>query len=152
MATLYEINQSILNLVDEETGEITDTDALELLQIERAEKLENIALFIKNLQADITAYKAEKAAFEAKQKRAETTITALKALLLQNGEKFKTPRVNCTFRSSESVNVLDLHRIPAEYLRQAEPTADKIAIKAAIQSGKQVEGAEIVTNTSVIIK
>ena len=76
----------------------------------------------------------------------------MKGLLLQNGEKFKTARVNCSFRNSESVNVLDLSRIPSEYLRQAEPTADEIAIKAALQSGKTVEGAEIVTNTSVIIK
>ena len=152
MATLYEIDQSILSLIDEETGEIIDAEALERLQLERSEKLENIALYIKNLQADVIAYKAEKATFEAKQKRAETTIAALKGLLLQNGEKFKTARVNCCFRNSESVNVLDLSRIPSEYLRQAEPTADKIAIKAALQSGKTVEGAEIVTNTSVIIK
>lgn len=49
--TLYEINQTILSLIDEETGEILDEDQLERLNIAKEEKRENIALYIKNLRA-----------------------------------------------------------------------------------------------------
>ena len=44
--TLYEIDQSIIGLMNED-GEIADLDAFEALQMERDEKIENIALWIK---------------------------------------------------------------------------------------------------------
>ena len=40
--TLYEINQNIMSLIDEETGEITDIVAFEALLGAKEEKLENI--------------------------------------------------------------------------------------------------------------
>ena len=49
MANLYEINEEIKNTIDLETGEIVDFEAFEKLQMERTEKLENIALWYKNL-------------------------------------------------------------------------------------------------------
>ena len=67
MATLFEIDQAILATIDFETGEILDTDALEALQMEREAKLENIALWVKNLMSDAAAYKAEKEAFEKRE-------------------------------------------------------------------------------------
>ena len=48
MASLYEINEAIMNTIDLETGEITDFDKFEALQMERNEKLENIALWVNN--------------------------------------------------------------------------------------------------------
>lgn len=154
MATLYEINDSIMSLIDEETGEITDIEALNALQIERDTKIENIALWIKNLKADVEMFKAEKQAFEEKQRRAEKKAESLKNYLIGalDGQKFKTARVECSYRSSESVNVTDITIIPTEYLRFAEPTADKTAIKAAIKAGKEIAGAEIVTKSNLLIK
>ena len=154
MATLYEINESIMALIDEETGEITDIGALNALQIERDTKLENIALWVKNLKADAEMFKAEKQAFEERQKRAEKKAESLKNYLASalEGQKFKTARVECSYRSSESVNVTDITVIPTEYLKFAEPTADKVAIKAAIKSGKEIAGAEIVSKQNLLIK
>ena len=67
MANLYEIDKKILecitNCIDPDTGEITNSEQLEALQMERQTKLENVALYIKNLKADATMYKAEKQAF-----------------------------------------------------------------------------------------
>lgn len=60
MASLYEINQEILNCVDMETGEIIDMDKLGELQLAFDVKVENIALWIKNLLSDAEAIKAEK--------------------------------------------------------------------------------------------
>ena len=59
---LYEIDQSIKALVDPETGELLDYEAFARLQMEREAKLENIALWIKDLRAKAEEIKAEKAA------------------------------------------------------------------------------------------
>lgn len=154
MSELYEINERITALVDEETGEISDFEAFDRLQIERNEKLENIALWIKNLKADAEMYKSEKQAFEEKQRRAERRAEGLKNYLSEflSGEKFKTARVECSFRRSESVSVTDISQLASEYLRYADPTADKTAIKTAIKSGKEVTGAELVSKLSLCIK
>lgn len=154
MANLYEINENILALIDEETGEIADYEAFAALQLEREEKIENTALWIKNLKADAEMYKAEKQAFEEKQKRAERRAENLKNYLASflEGEKFKTAKVDCSFRKSESVNVTDISQLPSEFLKYSEPTADKTAIKAAIKEGKEIAGAELVVKNNLLIK
>lgn len=154
MATLYEIDSAIMALIDDETGEITDPDALDALQLERDEKIENIALWIKNLTADAAAYKAEKQSFEEKQRKAEKKAESLKNYLATalNGAAFKTSRVQVSFRRSESVNITDMSLLPDEFIKVAEPTADKAAIKAAIKEGKEFAGAELVCKTSLQVK
>lgn len=154
MASLYEIDQRILALADPETGEITDFEALEELSVERNSKIENVALWYKNLLAEAEMIKAEydnlRKRKEACENKAKSLSRYLEAALC--GEKFTTPRVSCTFRKSESVQINDLSKIPFTYLKYAEPTADKIAIKQAIKSGKEVEGAELVDKLSLSIK
>ena len=154
MATLYDIDERITALIDPDTGEITDFDALEQLQIERTAKLENVALWIKNLKADAEMYKAEAQSFTEKQKRAEAKADSLKRYLTNalGGQKFKSALCDVTFRRSESVNVQDITQIPEQYIRYGAPTADKTAIKEAIKAGQTIPGAEIVENTSIIIK
>ena len=53
--TLYEIQDNIRQAIEqgfnEETGEIFDASDLEALQIQRDEKIESIALYIKDLTA-----------------------------------------------------------------------------------------------------
>lgn len=44
MASLYEINQRILECVDPETGELIDPENLEALVMEKELKIENVAL------------------------------------------------------------------------------------------------------------
>ena len=58
MTTLYEIEQSILDCVDMETGEIINQQRLDQLVLDKERKMENIALWVKNLNSDIEDYKA----------------------------------------------------------------------------------------------
>lgn len=51
--TLYEINQNILSLIDEETGEIADVVAFEALLGAKDEKLENIIKLYKMRQPTV---------------------------------------------------------------------------------------------------
>lgn len=71
MASLYEINAAILDCVDLETGEIIDIERLQELQMEREQKIENVALWYKNLLSDATQYAAEEAAFKKKKQQAQ---------------------------------------------------------------------------------
>lgn len=146
MASLYEIDQRILALVDEETGEITNFEQLDKLQIEREAKIENIALWIKNLKSDEESYKAEKQAFEDRQRQAKQRRESLERYLsdVLNGEKFKTARVECSFRKSQKIEVENIELLPEEFLNYKNPEADKTAIKEAIKEGKEVAGARIV--------
>ena len=59
MASLYEINQAIMDCMDMETGEILDVQQLDALQMQLEDKLEGIGCWIKNLEAEAAAYKAE---------------------------------------------------------------------------------------------
>ena len=152
--TIYEIDKAIMECVDAETGEIIDTDQLDKLQMERDAKIENVALWIKDLKAEVEALKDEKMAFAERQKVAENKMESLKKWLAYalNGEKFKTTRASVTFRATEAVEIADIYKVDENFLKYKEPEADKTAIKKAIKAGQEVAGATLVKNTSVIIK
>ena len=152
--TLYEINQAIMDCIDSETGDIIDAELLDNLQMERTEKIENVACWIKELKAEAEALKAEKMAFAERQRVAENKAESLKNWLayVLNGEKFKTTRASVTFRATEKVEIADIMKLDENFLRYKEPEADKTAIKEAIKAGQEVEGATLVSSTSVIIK
>lgn len=155
MATLYEIDQAILECVDGESGEILDADRLDALMIERDEKIEKVALWYKNLVSDAEAYKAEKESFAAKEKAAKTKAESLKLWLDQalSGQSFKTTRVTASYRKSTPVVIDDVDRIPKEYLRTVtEVSPDKVAIKDAIAGGKEIPGAHVEEKMNLSIK
>ena len=72
--SLYHIDQAILALVDPETGEIMDGEAFDQLQMERETKLENIALWIKNLKAENAAIRQEEKALAERRKAGENKV------------------------------------------------------------------------------
>lgn len=149
---LYEISEEMLNCVDAETGEV-DTDKLDELAMLRDEKLESIALWIKDLKAEAEALKAEKLVFAARQSAAERRAESLKNYLtgFLHGEKFKTTRCAISFRKTESVKITNELELPPEFTT-VEIKADKNAIKQAIKNGQTVQGAEIVEGISCSIK
>lgn len=159
MATLYEIEQEILSCIDEESGEVIDFEKLDALALERDRKLENIALWVKNLEADAKAYKEEKDSFEQKRKAAETRANSLKAYLASYlaGTSFKTQKINISFRSSKAAEVYDLDALMRyddcdSFLKYKDPEPDKTAIKKAIDEGIELPGCRIVENSNIQIK
>ena len=154
MASLWQIEEEIMDCVDMETGEIIDIERLDQLQMDRDSKIENIALYIKNLLSDAEGIKAEKENLAQRQKVAENKANSLKKYLsgYLAGQKFSTARVAISFRKSESVNIKDSTAIPKEYLKYKDPEPDKTAIKSVLKSGKAVPGAELVQNQNIQIK
>ena len=155
---LYEIEQEILNVFDVETGEILDEEKLASLQMAQEKKIENIALFIKNLESDAEQIKIEKNALAEREKRAKNKAESLRKYLSNflAGNKFESPRVAISFRTSTSVeaDVEALMKVENgnEYLKYSLPTADKVAIKKALQEGIELDGCRLVTNQNMQIK
>ena len=68
-------------------------------------------------------------------------------------EKMETALNNLSYRKSESVSILDEALIPEEYWKEkVTKSIDKIWIKEAIKSWKDVAGASIQTNMNLQIK
>lgn len=154
MANLYEINAAILSCVDLETGEIIDVEQLHALQMEREQKIENVALWYKNLLSDAAQYAAEEAAFKEKKQKAKAQAERVKAYLLDalQGEKYKSTRVSISYTTSNRVIVDDVLNLPPRFVRFAEPEPNKTEIAAAIKNGEEVNGAHIERNQSIVIK
>lgn len=162
MRSLYEIDSTIMSLVDMETGEILDYDAFVELKMESEQKIENMALWYKDLAAEAAAIKAEEDNLAARRKACEKKAERLKDYLsnLLAGDKFKTPRVACSFRASKSLQIPDeeafiqnmLEQQHYEYLSYKKPTVNRTEITNAIKAGKVVEGAELVEKKNISIK
>lgn len=159
---LYEIDKGILECFDLETGEILDEKKLEELQLERDKKIENVGLFVKNLEAEKAAVKAEKDAFAKREKSLDNKIKSLKNWLKYalGGDdyidikptNFVTSKIIIGFRKSESVEV-DENVLPKKWFRRkVEYTPDKTLIKEALNKGQKIKGAFIKKNINVNIK
>lgn len=155
MATLYEIDQAIMECLDMETGEIIDAERLDALAMERSSKIEGVACWIKNLTADALAYKAEKETFAEREKAALKKVESLKSWLAYalDGQKFNTWRCAVSFRRSEAVEITDESIVPKTMqTKKVTYTINKAAIKEAIKAGKKVRGCQLVERQNVQIK
>jgi hypothetical protein len=163
---LYEINNDILNLlenemvVDEETGEVIwDADNFDSLIQNRDEKWENCGLFIKNLNAEIDSLKTEeknlKQRRQAKEKKVQRLSDYLRySMQLTDDRKFETARVVLSLRKSKRVEIDDIEKLPKEFIKEkVEVSADKTKLKDAIDKhGMEIDGARIVENDNLNIK
>ena len=151
---LYEIDSAILDCVDVETGEIFDEEKFEELCLTRDAKVESICLWIKNLNAEAEALKAEKDAFDKRYKAAKNKAESLKKYIATylEGTPFESTKVKVSFRKSESLEISEDAIIPDEYLKFKEPDVDKTELKRAIKGGLQIQGVAVVTNQNIQIK
>ena len=158
MRPLYEINadlEALLDSIDPETGEI-DGDALTALTMERTEKLEGMALKLKNLTAEIEMIRAEESALAERRKTIERSRDSLKAFLMKSldGEKLETPKVAISYRTSKAVEIDDdLFWATADirFLRQ-KAEINREEIKRALVAGENIPGAALVERVNLNIK
>ena len=163
MRPIYEIDQDILDCVDMETGEILDVGKLNALQMEREAKLEGVALWVKDLNAEATAVKEEADKLTARKRALDNKITALKMWLLMalDGQKLKTPRCNVYQTHSQRVVIDDEKALVdmfmtspfgEKFLRMKDPEIDKTALKDSMKQGYEYEFAHLEETESVVIK
>lgn len=151
---LYEINQAILDCIDLETGEIIAPEKLEALQMDKHEKLRNIAFVALNAAADAKAYEEQEKKFEARKKAAKSTVEWAKETLKRElgGKKMKEAEFSVSYRKSEAVEVADEAAVPDEFRIRQPDKIDRAALKAALKNGAVIAGAQIVERQNIQIK
>ena len=155
---LYEINDGIATLrefnVDPETGEILDlpeediNELIGVLELDREEKIENIACLIKELKKEAEALDTTKkeiaARYDAEVKARQRRIESLKNYLEVNmgsDEKIKTMRASIFWKKNPASVQVDFNYLPTSYYKIRDPEADKTAIKKALDAGEEIPGA-----------
>ena len=167
--TLYELMseyQSFMSAV--ESGDIPEeaiADTLEGIEGDLTEKIDNIACLIKTLDAEEAAIKAEEDRLAQRRKvkanARERIKTYLSDILVAMGKtEFETARNKITFRKTPGKVVFANEKAFIEWaaenddslLTYGKPTVNKTAVKLAIESGKHINGAEIVVGQSMQLK
>lgn len=159
--TLYEINAAIAGCVDVETGEIIDFDRLDELALAREEKLENIALYIKNIDAFCADIREEEKALAARRKTKENEAARLREYLAHNldGQKFETPRVKLSWRASAGVKVTEEREL-RQWLAQNHPDCLKYklpeisldGVKGLLKLGEIIPGVVLEQRNNLQMK
>ena len=160
--TLYEIDKAIAECLDLETGEILDLDRLNEMQIEKDKKLENVALYIKQLEAEAEAIRSEETRLAERRKVKENKVAGLKGWLtaVLDGATFETSRVRLSFRKSEKVELEDELTV-LEYceknnldncLKYKFPDISKPEIKKLLKAGEKIPGAVLVETNNLQMK
>ena len=177
---LFEIQESMMNLleygVNDDTGEIIETEEefnalYDSIQLDLQTKLDNTICLgklidgeLEVIDKEIKRLTAEKKARERKKdwlkNRVDTFVR--RQFTDENGNldteglnnyKLSLPHSKISYRKSTSVDVYDINSIPKEFIKtKIESNPDKTAIKNAINSGKEVKGAKIVTNYGIQLK
>ena len=156
--TLFEIDKALADFefeIDEETGEVLNIQDLDELNLAREQKIENIGLLIRNLEAEADAVENQEKIFADRKKRIRKKIEGLKGFLgyALDGKPFKTDRVVMSFRKSESVLVKDDYLVPDEYCNiTVVRKPDKKVLKDALKKGKEIMGCELVEKNNINIK
>lgn len=159
---LYEIDNAIQELIDPDTGEIADYDTFIQLQMDRDQKIENTALYIKNLESEAKAIKDEEAKLSERRKAMEGKAKRLREYIgyALGGQKFETPRCSISYRKSTALEV-ELVSTVADWLDKngytnmvtySDPTIDKRAVAGLVKTGIEVPGVELVERKSLILK
>ena len=158
--TLYEIREAIRNFefdFDEESGEILNANEYDALQIAETEKKEAIGCLIKEGRAEVAALIAEMKSLKDRADRKQNWINNMEKWYAQvlGNEAFETPRVQVSFRKSQTTDIIEERLIPSEYMVQrikTETKPDKDKIKKAINAGKEVPGAVLTDHYNIQVK
>lgn len=159
---MFQIDEAISALADPETGELLDYEAFDALQMERGRKIENIALWAKDLLAAAKALKEEADALTERRKAAEAKADRLKGYLdmALDGQRFETARCVVSFRKSTALEVSDPAALVEwaeqngydECVRYKDPEVSKSAVASLVKSGVPVPFASLEERRSVGVK
>lgn len=157
--TIYEIDNAITGLVDPETGEILDYEAFANLQMERSAKIENMALWYKEILAEGAAIRNEEKTLTDRRKSLESKAKRLKEYLayITDGQKYESPRVAITWRKSTTVELDDdfinwAQNNNSALLRFSEPEPNKTEISKVLKAGGEIHGARLVDKYNMQVK
>lgn len=161
MAKLYELseqyrkfNEYVDNALNEEDLIEDDLqmfiDTLDSIEDSIGDKVENIAKFLKNIEGDIKAYKAEEERLSKKRKYLQNKFDGLKKytqdmLELAKIDKVKAGLFNVRLQKNPpSAEVINAALVPDKYKIPQDPKIDGKAILEALEKGEKIDGAKLV--------
>jgi len=159
--TIFEIGneyQNIIALIEQNNGEITED--LHEAYINSREELNNKAkayiYVIRNKENLISNIDAEIDRLKEMKKRTENEIDRIKnylSMAVDTFGNFETGLHKISNRISKSVEITNIDELSKEYLKEKiEISADKTAIKKAMEAGVNISGALLVTKSNLQIK
>ena len=162
MPSLYEIDSQIESIVekfagafDEVTGEIIDEELytesqkeLDNLEITQNEKIESLACYCKNLQAEVQALETEANTFLLRRTRKANALKRVKEYLsaylnYKHIKKIELPKAVLSFRKSEVLEIVDENQAMEfakanKLVRYKEPEIDKTGLKKYLKESGEV--------------
>ena len=140
--------------IDVDTGEF-DEAMFEGLKIERDKKIENIALWVLEDEAMAKSIKEQENKLKERREILEQRVEKRKEFLryIAEGKKLKTDRVTVSYRKSDAVKIVNEEIIPPEFKAvKTSYSVCKDEIKKALKAGQAVNGAELESRISTIVK
>jgi len=163
--TLYTIAdqylQDIQKLQDMDLDEQTFADTLESLSGDLEVKATNVAMFVRNLEANAESIKAAEKQMEKRRKAIEAKAERIRNYLKDNMARTGITKIDCPYfalslrNSPPAVEVINADEIPAQYFDIPEPPApvlNKNRLKDDLKNGIIVEGARLTQGSYLQIK
>lgn len=156
--TIFQIEAAMYELIDMETGEITDIEKLESLEQDLEQKKKNYIRFYKNLDAECKALRDMEKEFADRRHKKEKTMESLLRLLdyHQQGSKWECTEGVIKYTKSTSTEEVDeqafLEWDGKWSFGDTEFKADKKAIKDAIKEGIEIPGWTLTEKQNISIK
>jgi chromatin segregation and condensation protein Rec8/ScpA/Scc1 (kleisin family) len=153
--------QDLNRLKELDLDEQTFADTLESLSGDLEIKATNVAMFMRNLEANAEAIKAAEQQMAERRKALEKRAERIRQYLLDNMERCGIKSIECPFfkltvRANPESLILEQDAvIPPEFIYTPEPPppqVDKTRLKAAIKAGLAVQGARLDRKNRLEIK
>lgn len=140
-------------------------DTLDGMEQALVEKAENVAVYIKNTEAEAKVLKAEEDKLKARRQSKEAAAKRMREYLMRcmdqaNISKIDEPKAAISIRNNaESVEISDSGEFIKwaesghdDYLRYKDPEVNKPAVKAALKAGENIPFAALARSRSLTIK
>lgn len=160
--TFYRINERMAELEDPETGEILDYEAFAALQLEWEAKIEDTAIWYKELVAEAKAIREEEINLAKRRKFTEEKAEKLKGHLnyALAGGKFETAKVVIDYRKSKAVEIKNESDAIAALetsglnncLIYSAPRISKTELAKVLKAGAVIPGAELVERNNIQVR
>jgi len=162
MKSLYEISNdlmTIFNEIDNAGGEITEQQETSLAISEGELKQKAVAYVsvIKTFEGESLVIENEINRLQALKKQRDGIVLKLKetiknALIQFDIEEIKTELIKISFRSSKSVEITDIDKLPNDCIIFEKKPISKTELKKRMDAGEFIPGCHIVENVNLQIK
>ena len=162
MASIYQIQdkyQMIQSLIEQGIEPEAFDAALNAIDGELSEKLENYAMVIKNIESDIAGLKAEEGRLNKRRKGMEGNVKLMKvamenALLASGQKSLKGEKFSFNVQKNPpSLVILGENSIPEEFVTYENvKNIDKKGLLAHVKEHGSIEGIEIHQGHSIRIR